>query len=67
MFRQKNVLKEKDNPSSLHIDCLIDNTRLSRIVFIIKALIFVLKVSAIVFIIVSIALGLYFMSEVELF
>ena len=67
MFRQKNVLKEKDNPSSLHIDSLIDNTRLSRIVFIIKSLIFVLKVSAIVFIIVSIALGLYFMSEVELF
>ena len=60
MFRQKNVLKEKDNSSSLHIDSLIDNTRLSRIVFIIKALIFVLKVTAIVFIIVSIALGLYF-------
>ena len=67
MFRQKNELKEKDNSSSLHIDSLIDNTRLNRIVFIIKALIFVLKVTAIVFIIVSIALGLYFMSEVELF
>ena len=67
MFRQKNVLKEKDNSSSLYIDSLIDNTRLNRIVFIIKALIFVLKVSAIVFIIVSIVLGLCFMSEVELF
>ena len=67
MFRQKNVLKEKDNSSSLYIDSLIDNTRLNRVVFIIKALIFVLKVIAIVFIIVSIALGLYFMSEVELF
>ena len=67
MFRQKNVLKEKDNSSSLYIDSLIDNTRLNRVVFIIKALVFVLKVIAIVFIIVSIALGLYFMSEVELF
>ena len=60
MFRQKNVLKEKGNSSSLHIDSLIDNTRLSRIVFIIKSLIFVLKIAAVVFIIVSIALGLYF-------
>jgi hypothetical protein len=60
MFRQKNVSKKKDNSSSLHIDSLIDNTRLGRIVFNIKALFFTLKVTAIVFIIVSIAWGLYF-------
>jgi hypothetical protein len=60
MFRQKNVLQEKHTPSPLHINSLIDNNRLSRNVFTLKAIIFVLKISAIVFILVSIALGLYF-------
>ena len=57
---KKNTLKVKNNPSQFHIDPLINNTRLSRVVFILKVFVFTLKVIAIVFVIVSIASGLYF-------
>ena len=60
---KKNMLKAKNNPSPFHIDPLINNTRLSRVVFILKVFVFALKVIAIVFVIASIASGLYFFDK----
>ena len=60
---KKNILKAKNNLSPFHIDPLINNTRLSRVVFILKIFVFALKVIAIVFVIASIASGLYFFDK----
>ena len=60
---KKNILKAKNNPSPFHINPLINNTRLSRVVFVLKIFVFVLKVIAIVFVIASIASGLYFFDK----
>jgi hypothetical protein len=65
---KKNVLKAKNSPHPLQIDYLINNIRLSRVVSTIKALVFILKVFAIVFIIISIVLGLFFLyKKIEVF
>ena len=60
---KKNILKAKNNPSPFYIDPLINNARLSRVVFILKVFVFALKVIAIVFVIASIASGLYFLTS----
>ena len=60
---KKNILKAKNNPPPFHINPLISNTRLSRVVFILKIFVFALKVIAIVFVITSIAAGLYFFDK----
>ena len=60
---KKNILKAKNNPSPFHINPLINNTRLSRVVFVLKIFVFALKVIAIVFIIAFIASGLYFFDK----
>ena len=54
---KKNILKAKNNPSPFHIDPLINNTRLSRVVFVLKVFVFALKVIAIVFIINNLRQG----------
>ena len=60
---KKNILKAKNNLSLFHIDPLINNTRLSRVVFILKIFDFVLKIIAIVFVIAFIVSGLYFFDK----
>ena len=57
---RKAVLKEKNTPSPFHIDFLINNTRLSRVVLILNILVFIFKAIAVLLVITSMVWGFYF-------
>jgi hypothetical protein len=59
-WNRKSILKEKINPSPFHIDFLINNTRLNRVVFVLKVFAFIFKVITVGFLITSVVWGFYF-------